>query len=1062
MSTSDGQENEKENRAKRQSADSPSTVMSPSVRPLAVKQLRLSRTPLRQRFLSGHQTDSSSSAVLKHCLIEETEVPIVINCPDPNIESSLVEEISQIENTTTSTSEMHTGISAERTESECDDIVNITAAISPSIASILSPGMSIEMKSAIHAYLKSASMHPRNLINSEEKENFTGIEQTENAEKSNSSVSNWDSHKTSVEKNSKDSVGVDLSILSSEMDDEMSGATFQYEIHETREMGNATEDSFTEGPVPSLLLEVENEKAAPLSVTKSVTTEAGGIVKLQNVLGKLSLSAHKNRVLTTRNLKLDKLSSPRELANYAEERAQDYSFLINEAYCDTSVFCENCYAMRIELGLFSDKFAAMAGTMEGSATKTNLVFVAELENLLREKQAEIIILSAKLKDLTQINDQLNKQKEIAEKDVEDYKFFFKEEMKKKLEEMDMLRKKASIVRHLFLSKIFKKFSFADLYSTEELISELKQEKTKLLFKENFAQTEEYQAEVLIKTLERQLEISRSLHQKNQQNMKELENEREKDAEEKNQLSAKLRKALIDLECAKSDKIKSDEPSYTLVISLLEARVAELADKIDDALHIKEDKALKEKSFLCEKLASLLEKMRVDVKNKVFGDKWETDDIENSIAYFEKAVSIICQDTPQFETLVEAVAQRKKLARDEFEQLESRLEEAVEEKKKWEMLFLNEKSNLDSLQEVLISQFSENRNYISDLFQDFRKNWTDILYNLSGKNRDNAILEMLQHMIDLQEKLNEKWSKAPNELFESTTCLKKQHDAVTSSVKLEMQKMDAKIELLREAMEKVLENSNSLLDGLRKDDQKKGQEDEYKSLIVSFKNEWEEQEKEKNVFKKICKCGEDMIQELKRTIERLQKAEEDLKSQNAALSEGLNFECGNFARAIHAAKNLIVENNKLENDNVELKNQISVMTKENTDLKDKKTDELEHRLHLLQKENERLEKACDEADEEVGDLKQQIFELLRMNAKLEAEMRGENEEAVNRRLGYIGPPTIYPSIHRTPLEANSRGTAVDAIMEGLPKSKVDAKDESRTLAEQSPKLRATSDQSCRTS
>ncbi|EJW78151.1 hypothetical protein WUBG_10939, partial [Wuchereria bancrofti] len=55
------------------------------------------------------------------------------------------------------------------------------------------------------------------------------------------------------------------------------------------------------------------------------------------------------------------------------------------------------------------------------------------------------------------------------------------------------------------------------------------------------------------------------------------------------------------------------------------------------------------------------------------------------------------------------------------------------------------------------------------------------------------------------------------------------------------------------------------------------------------------------------------------------------------------------------------------------------------VQEKKVQELEHRLNLLQKENERLGKACDDADEEVGDLKEQIFELLRVNAKLQAEM-----------------------------------------------------------------------------
>lgn len=56
-----------------------------------------------------------------------------------------------------------------------------------------------------------------------------------------------------------------------------------------------------------------------------------------------------------------------------------------------------------------------------------------------------------------------------------------------------------------------------------------------------------------------------------------------------------------------------------------------------------------------------------------------------------------------------------------------------------------------------------------------------------------------------------------------------------------------------------------------------------------------------------------------------------------------------------------------------------------DQQNKRVEKLQHRLNLVQKENERLGKACDDADEEVSDLKQQIFELLRVNAKLQAEM-----------------------------------------------------------------------------
>lgn len=45
-----------------------------------------------------------------------------------------------------------------------------------------------------------------------------------------------------------------------------------------------------------------------------------------------------------------------------------------------------------------------------------------------------------------------------------------------------------------------------------------------------------------------------------------------------------------------------------------------------------------------------------------------------------------------------------------------MEEVVEEKKKWEMLYANEKSRLDSFQEMILHQFCENKNYFSSLLK----------------------------------------------------------------------------------------------------------------------------------------------------------------------------------------------------------------------------------------------------------------------------------------------------------------------------------------------------------
>lgn len=170
-------------------------------------------------------------------------------------------------------------------------------------------------------------------------------------------------------------------------------------------------------------------------------------------------------------------------------------------------------------------------------------------------------------------------------------------------------------------------------------------------------------EVRIKIMEQQLDTEHSLNQKAQQRIKELENKLQKLAEEEIQLSLKLQE-----ENEKSDRIVSDESKHVSIISLLEAKVAELGNKIDEALRVKEDETVKEKSFLFEKLASLLQKIRADVKNNVFANDWEAEDVEISVTYFEKAINIICQDIPQFETLVETVAQRGKLARNEFKQV----------------------------------------------------------------------------------------------------------------------------------------------------------------------------------------------------------------------------------------------------------------------------------------------------------------------------------------------------------------------------------------------------------
>lgn len=175
-------------------------------------------------------------------------------------------------------------------------------------------------------------------------------------------------------------------------------------------------------------------------------------------------------------------------------------------------------------------------------------------------------------------------------------------------------------------------------------------------------------EVQNEIMQQQLDTAHSLHQKTEKRIKELECELIKTAEEKNQISLKLQEALTDLENERSSKMMPVESKDDSIICLLEAKVAELGNKIDEVLRAREHESEKQNSFLYEKLTSLLEKIKSDVKSNAFISKWDEDDIQISITFFEKAVNIICQGVPQFETLLETVAQHGKLAKHCFKQV----------------------------------------------------------------------------------------------------------------------------------------------------------------------------------------------------------------------------------------------------------------------------------------------------------------------------------------------------------------------------------------------------------
>ncbi|VDN28907.1 unnamed protein product [Gongylonema pulchrum] len=112
----------------------------------------------------------------------------------------------------------------------------------------------------------------------------------------------------------------------------------------------------------------------------------------------ITLSEQKKKAIDMRlqsqvpNAHWEGFVSAADMAKYAKERVDDYSFLINEAYCVSETFCENCYRMRVELELFAEKFTALANSGNLPNAGDSL-FVSELESLYRNKEIEFSRLS---------------------------------------------------------------------------------------------------------------------------------------------------------------------------------------------------------------------------------------------------------------------------------------------------------------------------------------------------------------------------------------------------------------------------------------------------------------------------------------------------------------------------------------------------------------------------------------------------------------------------------------------------------------------------------------------
>uniref|UniRef100_A0A915AYY0 Uncharacterized protein n=1 Tax=Parascaris univalens TaxID=6257 RepID=A0A915AYY0_PARUN len=133
-------------------------------------------------------------------------------------------------------------------------------------------------------------------------------------------------------------------------------------------------------------------------------------------------------------------STPDALLSYAKQRIDDYSFRINEAYCDSSQLCVNCYALRVELENITKKLSLLSEEHEKcqmirNVGESSLECIGQLkvDDELKQKaelQERYNEQSAELEQLRYANERLLAENVNLKKDIDDYRFVMEGEVAK--------------------------------------------------------------------------------------------------------------------------------------------------------------------------------------------------------------------------------------------------------------------------------------------------------------------------------------------------------------------------------------------------------------------------------------------------------------------------------------------------------------------------------------------------------------------------------------------------------------------------------------------------------
>lgn len=325
-------------------------------------------------------------------------------------------------------------------------------------------------------------------------------------------------------------------------------------------------------------------------------------------------------------------------------------------------------------------------------------------------------------------------------------------------------------------------------------------------------------------------------------------------------------------------------------------------------------------------------------------------------------------------------------------------------------FSIENSASYSLREAMLAQFTDTKNCFMNSLQNLRESFDEklcslerILTSQSKGNTNGKMSKLLEHMATDEKSTVEDRLKMAKELQEYIAILEGQCENVNFVVQSEVHELGDKIKALQETVEKFLTDLKASLNSWRKIEEDKVQEVE-RTNLKSTKKELKNLKKKQDELKLTLEQNQELRWEMQKTAGCLQKANEDLRSENASMQKILQFECENAVRAFRIIESISARMNNLMDDNAALKDKLIILEEKNKTLQEKLNSEpceynaieqWKEMVTFLKKENTRLEKACNNADQEVGLLKQQMFNLIHTNDKVQIKKLSENEGTISR-------------------------------------------------------------------